>query len=209
MKLVAINVGNLGYGKYSIPFIEKLCKKNNIEFICLDQDIKLNCYKLHPSWLKLFLHELYEDDFIISWDLDLVPCQMYDLKEYFDLNKINLSYDSSYIYDGNKFNGKFKYNCGLIGIPKSYSETLINIYLNMGLNSRYPSYEQYHVNDWIYDNNIEINLLPEKLNCMRRKDRDFPEDTLNKHYTYSVLDDEGKEMFIKQHYEIHGDILND
>lgn len=207
MKLVAINVGDVQYAQYSLPFIEKICKKNDIDFVCLTKNLSQNCYNLHPSWLKLFLHDLFDDEFIISWDLDLVPCKLYDLKQYFDTTKLNFVYDSSYIYDNHSFNGKFKYNCGLIGIPKKHAEQLKSIYTSKGLNSLYPSYEQYHVNDWIYDNDIPVHIMPEKLNCMKRNDRDFPEDTLNKHYTYAVPNIETKITLIKQHYNLHKDIL--
>lgn len=204
MKLLTINIGNLSYAKYSIPFIKKLCDTNDIEFVCLNEDIKQNSYKIHPSWLKLFSHDLYEDDFIIWWDLDLIPCRMYNLREYFDVTKLNFSYDSSYIADNFVFNGKFKYNCGLAGVPKSYSEQLKNIYFKNGDNATYPSYEQYYVNDWIYDNNIEINLLPEKLNCMKRHITVFPEDTLNMHYSHHE-----RHRLIQEHYNKYKDILND
>lgn len=207
MKLVTINVGDVQYAKYSLPFIEKICEFNNIEFVCLTKNLPQNHYNLHPSWLKLFLHDLFDDEFIISWDLDLVPCKLYNLKQYFDITKLNFVCDSSYLYDNHSFNGKFKYNCGLIGIPKSYSYDLKAIYSSNGHNSSYPSYEQYHVNDWIHDNYIEVNTMPEKLNCMKRNDRDFPEDVLNKHYTYMVPNIETKIALIKQHYNLYKDIL--
>lgn len=211
MKLIVINVGETKYSDFSIPFIEKLCKKNDLEFIIIDKDVKENYYNLHPAWIKLLLHELYEDDFIISWDLDLVPCKMYDLKSYFDTSKLNLAYDGTFIYDNHSFiNGKFKYNTGLIGIPKIYSKAFKNIYDISGKDPTYPSYEQYYINDWIYDNKVPVNRLVDELNVMKRSDMDFPDNTLNKHYTHStLLKNDEKLKAIKVHYIKHGDILRD
>jgi hypothetical protein len=206
MKLLTINVGDLEYAKYSTPFIKKLCDYNNIDFFCIDKDPHQNKYGSHPSWIKLFAHDLYDDDFIICWDLDLVPRRLYDLKKYFNVDQMNFSHDTAHLKEGFTFNGKFKYNCGLMGIPKSFSKELKNIYLNNGMKSDYPSYEQYHVNDWIFDNNIAINLIPEKLNRMARfYDNDvLPEDTLNIHYSHN-----NRSELIKKHYEEYGALLSD
>lgn len=203
MRLVVINIGNIDYARHSVPFIKQLCKKNGITFTLLKKDIKQNTYKLHPSWVKLFLHDLYDDEFIIWWDADLVPCRMYDLKQYFDTSKLNFALDSSHIDHGFNFNNKFKYNCGLGGSPKKYAEDLRNIYLINGKEPEYPSYEQYYVNDWIYDNKIDVHVLPKELN-RTRADLDFEEDTLNMHYSH--ID---RSKLIKEHYKKYKDALND
>jgi hypothetical protein len=201
MTVLVINVGNVDYGKYSIPLIEKLCDYNNVNLFVLDKNIPQNIYGLHPSWLKLFSFDLVNDDFIITWDLDLIPFKLYDFKTLFDVKKLNLSYDPSYTRFNFTFNGKFKYNCGLMGIPRKYSEDLKNVYLNNGKNSNYPSYEQYHVNDWIFDNNYDVNLLDYKLNTLFEGNENFEDNLLNIHYTWKVNSSNHRLELIKKHSE--------
>jgi len=92
MTIFLINVNDCEYAKYSIPLIKKLCEFNNINLFILDKDLDQNIYKKHPSWLKLFCHDLVDDDFILCWDLDLVPVKLYQI-DFLNINKINLSYD--------------------------------------------------------------------------------------------------------------------
>jgi hypothetical protein len=201
MTIFVINVGNVDYGKYSIPLIQKLCDYNNVNLFILNNDTFLNKYNLHPSWLKLFCHNLIDDDFIITWDLDLIPLKMYDIKNIFDLNKINLSYDTGVLHNLSFFNEKFKYNCGLIGIPKVYKDTLNNIYEINGKNPTYPSYEQYYVNDYIYDNKIDINVLDNKYNFLYNNKIKIDE-IYNHHFTWNISHNE-KINEIKKIYDEH------
>lgn len=181
MDLVVINIGNLPYAEYSLPYIKKLCDYNQINLHIIDRDPERNVRKAHPSWVKTIAHDIYDSDFIITWDLDLCPTKLYDLKQYFDITRLNLGYDRAYEFDNWMYNGKFKYNCGLIGIPKSYAPALKDLYDRFSAENIYPSWEQYHINDYIFDNNIEINLLPSALNCMYFEK--MPEEFLNIHYT--------------------------
>jgi len=200
MTIFCINIGNLDYCKYSIFFIEKLCLYNNINFFILNNNSKYNKYNVHPSWLKLFCHTLVEDDFILCWDLDLLPTKLFDIHKFLDTKNINLAYDQAYIRDNFTFNNKFKYNCGLLGIPKTYQREIENIYYK-AKNSSYPSYEQYHVNDWIFDNNILIHNLDTKLNmmydgtCIDKNNINY-----NIHYTWKITSSKHKYDLIINHY---------
>ena len=200
MTIFVINVGDTEYSQYSIPLIQKLAEYNNINLFVLDRDIKLNINKAHPSWLKLFCHDIIDDDFILTWDLDLVPTRLYDLPI---MNKtmINMCYDISYI-NNIPFNYKFKYNCGLIGISKSYSNFCKEIY-RQSASSKLPSYEQYHFNNSLYDNSVEINLLPQTLNNMYSGIIDH--DSLNIHYTYKIGSNENRKKLIFEHYNLFKD----
>jgi len=202
MTIFVINIGNVEYGKYSIPIIEKLCEYNNINLYILDKDISQNKYRNHPSWLKLFCHDLVNDDFIISWDLDLVPLKLYDIKSIFKLDSLNMVKDTSLLVEGG-YNLKFRYNCGLMGIPKSFSEKFIEIYNKRAPFPLYPSYEQYYVNDYIYDNNIRINELELKYNYLYNDfnllDRN---DIMNLHFTWKIPNNNSlKSSLIKKIYE--------
>lgn len=204
MTIFVVNIGNEGYGQYTIPIIKKLCDYNNVNLFVLDKNINQNIYNLHPSWLKLFCFDFVDDDFIITWDLDLVPLKLYDFKKFFELDKFNLANDSSYLIENFNFNGKFKYNCGLMGIPKKYDSLLKSIYLEKGKNSYYPSMEQYHVNDTIFDEKLPVNLLDHKLNTLFNGDENINENIYNMHYTWKIGSLEHKIELIKKHLHKYG-----
>lgn len=200
MTIFIINLG-CQYAKHSIPIMEKFCKHNNINLFILDHDIEQNIHNKHPSWLKLFCHDLVDDDFILCWDLDLLPKKKYKL-DFLDISKINLAYDSCHLKENFVFNGKFKYNCGLIGIPKSYSDFFKNIYFAHAANSYYPSYEQYHVNDLIYDSKIQINVIDNKYNYLY-DGNEIPEYIENIHYTWKIKSNEHRIKLIEDHFNKH------
>lgn len=197
MTIFIINIGNLEYAKYSIPLISKIADYNKAKIFILDKNISQNTNSVHPSWLKLFCHDLVNDEYIICWDADLVPTQIYRLEDFFRFEQINLAYDSSYVKENFRFNGKFKYNCGLIGIPKKESKFFKEIYAK-SLKSDYPSFEQYHVNDKIYDTKKEINILDIKLNKMY--DGQVYPDSYNMHYTWKITSPCHKNSLIQDHY---------
>jgi hypothetical protein len=211
MTIFVIDI-NSGYGEYSIPLIKMLCDFNSIDLYVLKNDIPENIYQKHPSWLKLFCHDLVDDEFIICWDLDLLPIKPFKLNKLFDLEKINAGYDWS-LYDDSKgdftnqgFNHKFRYNCGLIGIPKNYSNFFKSIY-DLSLNSNYPSYEQYHVNDKIFDTNQDINVLNPKINYFLRFEN-LGDDVLSVHYTWKIKSNEHRKELIKLHYQTYKNNFN-
>jgi hypothetical protein len=202
MTIFVINIGDTKYSQYTLPLIKRLCEYNNINLFVLENNIPQNIYGLHPSWLKLFCFDLVDDDFIICWDLDLAPKMLYDIRSLFDTNKLNMAYDSAYLEEKFVFNGKFKYNCGLIGIPIKYKESMQSIYQKLGRDSEYPSYEQYHVNDWIFDENIDINLLDNGLNTHFDGDDNIPDNGgYNTHYTWKINSNEHRINLIKKHYD--------
>lgn len=200
MTIFVINVGDTKYSKHSLPIIEKFCEFNGINLFVLTKNIPQNVYNLHPSWLKLFSHQLVDDDFILCWDLDLVPTKLYKIEDMLDKTKLNFCYDAAYIRQNFTFNGKFKYNCGLIGIPKSYSNFMENVYHKYGRIANYPSYEQYYVNDEIFDNNIIPNLLDSNLNYMFDGNENLNDNVLNAHYTWKINSNEHRVELIKNHY---------
>lgn len=208
MTIFCINIGNIKYAPYALPLIESLCKHNNINLFILDKNIPQNTYNAHPSWLKLFCHTLVQDDYIICWDLDLVPTKLYNIKDMFDTDNINLAYDQCYLREGFTFNGKFRYNCGLFGIPKKAQKWLESIY-QKARNSNYPSYEQYHVNDAIYDNNIKVTNLDTKLNMMYDG---FPVNenntNYNIHYTWKIMSEGHRVDLMIDHYnKFHKEVI--
>jgi hypothetical protein len=208
MTVLVINVGETIYGNQSLPLIEKLCDYNNVNLFVLDKNIPQNTYNLHPSWLKLFCFDLIKDDFIISWDLDLLPLKLYKFDTYFDTSSWNLSYDPAFSNLNFTFNGKFKYNCGLMGIPSYFADRIKKLYIDKGKNSNYPSYEQYHINDMIYDENININLINSNLNFLYDGNELFSENILNLHYTGKIKSNEHRIELIDKHYKKYKENFN-
>lgn len=207
MTIFCINIGDVNYAQYSLPLIKKLCEYNNINLYVLDKNISQNIYNVHPSWFKLFCHSLIDDDFILCWDLDLIPTRLYSLYDFIDTNKINLSYDQSYVREGFTFNGKFKYNCGLLGIPKIYQADIENIYIK-AKSSNYPSYEQYHVNDWIFDNKINIHGIDTKLNMMYDGTPvDKNDINYNIHYTWKITSSSDRYNLVLKHHDTFNAVL--
>lgn len=199
MDVAVINIGSCDYANYSIPLIRKLCDYNNVNFHVISKDISQNVCNAHPSWLKAFLHDEIDSDFIIAWDADLIPTCYYHFEEYFDKTRLNLGYDAAYSRHNWDYNGKFKYNCGLIGIPKEFSVIFKGLYDKHAAANLYPSWEQYHVNDYIHDNNIEINLLPDVLNYMYDGEI-IASNVLNIHYNMWLIRSELERLeLIKDH----------
>lgn len=204
MTVFVIDIGS-EYGYISLSLIKKLCDFNGINLFVLQENPKQNIYNLHPSWTKLFCHELVEDDFIICWDLDLLPIKLFDLKSFFEQTKLNFCVDWSLFddktanYTKSGFNHKFLYNCGLIGVPKYYQNFLKDIYTSKAHNSSYPSYEQYHVNDKIFDTQTEVNILDGRLNYFKEI-IDYPEDVFCVHYTHKIRNNEERIDLIKNHF---------
>lgn len=205
MHIFVINVGHISYSQYSLPLIKALCDYNSVPLTVITHDLPQNIYKLHPSWLKLFCHDMCSDNFAIAWDCDLVPTKPYKFDGLFDTTKLNLAYDAVYVRTGHFFNEKFKYNCGLIGMPQEYASRLKALYHHKGKNSVYPSWEQYYVNDTIYDENWPVHRLDSKLNHMEYRsqpyDPNHPDNILNIHYTLEIQSDGHRFNLIKDHYD--------
>lgn len=83
---VNVNDGqrDLSYSKYSVPAWKSWCKKNNCEFVMLDEEF-LN---VRPHWYKTFVFKLLDDsgfeyDKVAVVDLDTIPHP--DTPNFFDL----------------------------------------------------------------------------------------------------------------------------
>lgn len=210
MKVVTIANGNIPYKETSIELLTKYFKKKNIEFIVLTEN-KFNYNNVHPSWWKCHVHKLFNDNFIVTWDLDMIPVNFeYDLNVIFDKTKLNMTYDSGTIFDKTYFNEYFKYNCGFMGIPKSESDFIEEVYDKHSL-GYYGSWEQYYVNDEIYFQNKDLKIIPFEYNFLflpRFMNIDLKTiinkyDVKNFHFTYGVPSTEYKDILIKQIKELY------
>ena len=130
--------------------------------------LKENKHRVNPSWLKLKCFDYVDDDFILCWDMDLLPkkdCP--SIYNSLNFNKINLAVDSSVILKNQKlFIPSFKYNCGLMGIPRVYKNVMDIIFMS-NTDSNWPSYEQYHINEFLAKRNfVDVHELDKTWNCL-------------------------------------------
>jgi hypothetical protein len=174
MLIVVFNIGNLSYSEPAIEILSDYFNKYNLKYEIVTDVSKFNVKNAHPSWMKMLSYKMFPDnDFIFNWDLDLLPLNSTpNIEDYTDFSKLNMCYDSSVVLGYEVYNPKtFKYNGGLIGVPKSLGKWCENIY-NQYAPGTYPSYEQYYLNDEICKDHIDVNRLPDKLNTLYPKQQD-------------------------------------
>jgi len=130
--------------------------------------LKENKHRVKPSWLKLKCFDYIDDDFVLCWDMDLLPkknCP--SIYNSLDFDKINLAVDSSIILrNRGLFVPSFRYNCGLMGIPRKYKDAMDIVFMSY-TDSKWPSYEQYHINEFLAKNNYkDVHELDKSWNCL-------------------------------------------
>ena len=201
-----INIGNLEYSKYSIDILKNYFDYNKINYFILEQESIVNYKKAHPSWVKLLSHKIVKNtNFILCWDLDLLPVnKQTNILNFIDYKKINMCYDSSVLAGYPKYNNNFRFNGGLIGIPHEEKNFFEDLYEKHAPGDR-PSYEQYYLNDEIIFQNKDINILDRKLNEMYPIDYNFENFNLaqNKHYTWGIQNETHRLELIKKHHELY------
>ena len=91
-----------------------------------------NQRNVDSSWLKLRCFDYVDDEFVICWDLDLLPKRTTpSILSTFNTAKINLAIDSifeSSIGSAVKTLPNFRFNCGLIGIPLAYKPLVERVF---------------------------------------------------------------------------------
>jgi len=167
MTVFVVKIGNNDVYKHYSKILENYFKKYNINFFYLEE----NKFEVHPSWLKLKCHDYVDDDFILCWDIDILPrIDAANIVADLNLNKINLVQDTMLkikAVNNNEIYSFFKYNCGLIGMPKNYKSFFSNLFDQYSLLEKYPSYEQYVVNEELSKTNyIDVHELPDKWNTI-------------------------------------------
>jgi len=182
--------------KYLWPIIKKYFNDNGHNaFIIEDSEIK--DYQ-HPSWLWLNCHKILPNyEYILTWDLDIVPVNLSDdIFSVIDTTKISALVEPSYAKWQSQF-PHFKYNMGLCGVPKAYSQFFESIYQKYKHNPfNWPSYEQYYNNMEIGQNKIEVQELPRRY-ASYLGEMDNPTCI---HYTAIISKDKALQYF-KGHYD--------
>ena len=168
--------------------------------------LKENEFNVDPSWLKLKCFDYIEDDFVLCWDVDLLPKKdTSSIVNDLNLGKVNLSIDSTVILKNQPlWMPEFKYNCGLIGIPKSYKKSFENIF-DAKRKSDWPSYEQYHVNKFLYPFD-DVHELDKTWNCqwhMPTLGSQYILSAKAVHYTGPMVFGPHRNQLIKNHHELY------
>ena len=204
MRVVVISIGNPPYAEDAKTVLVDYFQRHGLAHSFLTEDSAANVRKAHPSWLKLLMHDLFDEDYIICWDLDLLPtADAPQILTYFNCNLINMCVDSSLLAGFPGFNMQFSFNGGLIGIPKHFGYWMKTIY-DKHAPGTLPSYEQYYLNNQIVADNIAVNALPNFLNTLyprNQRGRELWDTAKLRHYTFGVMDDREKAKLIKQHHD--------
>lgn len=171
-------------------------------------------YNLHPSWYKLKAFDFIEDDFVLSWDLDLLPKKNAEsILPFLNFSKINLALDTAVILKNLNFLNEqkhFRYNCGLMGIPKTYRNFCNYIFefskdKTPSLQFPNPSpTEQDIINEMLYLNNFsDVHEIDPKFNTLYYTEpKNFKNIISSKciHYTsYFLQDNPMRKVLIEKH----------
>lgn len=202
--LIDIRTGANEEYEFYTDILKDYFKKHKIEYFIL----KENKHKVHPSWLKLKCFDYIDDDFVLCWDVDLLPKQdTPSIVPALDLNKINLAVDTTLILKNQpKYIPEFKYNCGLFGIPRSYKDKMTEIF-EANKESKWPSWEQYHVNKFLAENNYkDVHELDKTWNCqwhLPTYPNQFILSAKAVHFTGPGLDRSFKRSLVKKYHGLY------
>jgi len=194
---MVLAVGNMDYKADAMEILRHYFTLHSIPHTFIEQiPAILNVRGSHPSWWKLLAHSILPGyDYIICWDLDLLPKSPHvEVMKDFDMTSLCFAWDShAKAYPNDKFLPSFKYNGGIIGIPSSFAEFTTNVFRSYAPGT-YPSCEQYYLNEELQQQSIPVHELPADINVLYS----FPEfeSARLQHYTYK----DGAKQQIHPHY---------
>lgn len=206
MKVFLVNIptqNTTNYYKLCEEILTDYFHKYNIETFILEK----NEFGVNPSWLKLKCFDYVDDDFVLCWDMDLLPRKSSpNILPDLDLNKMNLCVDSIFYTKTTEVPPipLFRYNCGLIGIPKSYKPMIDEVF-SEAKTSQLPSYEQYPMNFRLAKNNfVDVHELDRGWNCIYHLpgENSFIKSAKCIHYTGDVIVDV-RERLIQDHHKLY------
>lgn len=181
--VVVFAYGDIFYAPDSKRVLEDYFRFHGIPYYFItEKPISFDTKEAHPSWWKLKVHSIVRGyDFIITWDLDLLPRNRHvKVIQEFDMSKLCMVRDSMVPDTENEYS-PCKYNGGLIGIPKTYQPFMEHIF-DTYAPGEIPGWEQGYLNNMIHVNGTQLYELPRKLNGLYSTQY-FP-DALLQHYTH-------------------------
>jgi hypothetical protein len=199
MKTIAVIIAvNFPYYKeIALKAIRKYYSYFNIPVEVLEQNHpEVEKRNTSPVWNKPLLFDMYDADFIIAQDLDILPCNLkYNIDDFIDHDYINMAidytnYGKHYLDLEEESKGTshphFIYNAGLKCYPKKYKEFMREMFF-YGVDDPYKwgTYDQYYINKYIGDKRIFVNLLPMMFNTFYKSNIDYSRITFC-HYTNTI-----------------------
>lgn len=182
--VMILAVGDIPYAADSKRLLTDYFSRQGVNYHFIETIPDFDVKGSHPSWWKLVAHKILPGyDYIICWDLDLLPPSR-DTKclHEFNPNNLCIAWDSHAKYNRhNLFVPEFKYNGGLIGYPSTAIPFMEGIFQSYAPGT-YPSYEQYYLNEQISRQSFPIQELPADMNVLYSVNG-F-EDARLQHYTY-------------------------
>lgn len=207
LAVFVVAVGDIDYRADALAVLTDYFARNRVNLFVLNDGGGLNYYRQHPSWLKLLAHRYVSAEFILTWDLDLLPNGTeFSLPSHIDRTRINACWDSSLVFGHSPYRDTFRYNGGLLGIPRSEAAFMASIYDERGTNIEcYPSWEQYHLNDELAARGYPVHELPNVFNLfepcggVRNHSEELLHAAVNTHYTGAAMGN--RASLIRQHRE--------
>lgn len=182
LDLLVLNVGHVDYANDALPVLEHYAAAHGYRLHVWTEP---RFPHLHPSWYKMACHDLIDSDFILCWDLDLLPLRDAEpIHPHLDRAKFNLAVDELVRVNGPR--GDFpslRYNCGLIGVPRSERDFCAAVFTRAAEPNPLPWYEQVYFNDAVVANGKDVHVIPTKFNA-----KIGAVGAANVHYTYGMAD---------------------
>ena len=207
MKVFVINMpspDSVGVYKKGIEVIADYCKRFGLDLFLLEK----NDFGVHPSWLKLKCFDYTNDDFVLCWDADLLPKKnIPNIVNSLKLDKINAVIDTCYYIRPSALLfpvATFRYNCGLVGFPRSYRGLMDKVFLE-AKTSTLPSYEQYPLNFELAKNQWkDVHELDRSWNCIFHLPNLPTAFVTTAHMIhYTGIDNKTREMLIDGHRSLY------
>lgn len=171
--VMILSIGDIFYKKYSKPILTDYFEIQKVKYFFIENIPDMfdkNFKNVHPSWYKLLCHKILPGyDFILCWDLDLLPTnRQVTFIENIDKNNFCATWDTSLkFFPKSKFTENFKYNGGLIGVPKKLADFTETVFLEYSFDPyNWPSWEQYYLNEELASKKITVCELPDDLNYL-------------------------------------------
>lgn len=164
MTVLIFAIGAVPYKEDALAVLRDYFEHNKYSVHVVEASEGRNPHKLHPSWLKTVAHRFVDDDFILCWDLDLLPVsRRASLANVFS-GSINMATDTALYFTSQRVVPEFAYNGGLLGIPRHEFAAFEDLYNRVGPVSKLASWEQYPVNQMLWGRKGAVHRLPWQLN---------------------------------------------
>ena len=173
--VMILSVGDIPYAKWSKPVLTHYFERHGIPYVFINESPNgIDLKGSHPSWWKLLAHTILPDyDYIICWDLDLLPITpSTEVLSDFSMTTPTMAWDTGIKLHPELRNNPnlsflkhFKYNGGLIGIPHSHKEFFESVFYDYAPGIL-PSWEQYYLNNAVHDKGIDIHELLGDINVL-------------------------------------------